>query len=218
MNKIIDILKWIAIAMIYIVLSALTYSIGTNEKIHNIYLQNTILIGGELLLLLIFYLIFRKQINNSFKELKGNKKRIIKYVIIIWIIGLTLMVASNTLLSKFIKDMAENEAANRELLDKYMIYAIPSMVIIGPFIEEILFRLSIKNIINNKILFIIISSLLFGFAHVIGTTGLQLLYVIPYAILGATFAYIYQKDNNIFASFTAHFIHNLACILIILFS
>ena len=59
--------------------------------------------------------------------------------------------------------------------------------------------------------------LLFGLAHVVGTYSglLDLLYIIPYGILGGIFMYIYTDSENIFTTITLHFIHNT--ILMILY-
>jgi membrane protease YdiL (CAAX protease family) len=155
---------------------------------------------------------------DKFKELKsdeGNEK--IKISIKSWLIGLLCMVISNMILSIIIGDIAENESGNRDILTNTSIYAITTMVVLTPICEEIIFRLSLSKMFDNKYIYIIFSGLMFGFAHVMGTTGLQMLYIIPYAALGVSFAYIYNKNQNILCSILTHSIHNLICIIFILF-
>ena len=76
--------------------------------------------------------------------------------------------------------------------------------------EELTFRKSIRNIFNNKIVFIIISSFIFGGLHVLtyDIKLLDLLYLIPYCAPGVAFAYILVKTDNIFNTISLHLIHN----------
>jgi membrane protease YdiL (CAAX protease family) len=90
-----------------------------------------------------------------------------------------------------------------------------SSVIYAPFVEEIIFRKSIKNVIKNPYIFIIISGFLFGILHINDYKNFsEILMGIPYIIMGLDFAYIYHKTNNIFTTMTFHFCHNLILLLI----
>ena len=92
-----------------------------------------------------------------------------------------------------------------------------STCIVAPIAEELAFRKTVNNIFINKKLSIFMGFLLFGLAHVVGTYSglLDLLYIIPYGILGGIFMYIYTDSENIFTTITLHFIHNT--ILMILY-
>ena len=98
-----------------------------------------------------------------------------------------------------------------------------SVAIYAPFIEEIIFRRSIKDIIksfgNNKITkytYIIISGLIFAAMHVIGTASstTDYLYIIPYMSLGIVFAYIYDKTDNLFSTIVLHSFHNTMAVIL----
>ena len=60
------------------------------------------------------------------------------------------------------------------------------------------------------ILFILLSGLVFGSMHVIGTCEhlIDLLFIIPYSIPGFIFAYCHVKSKNIFVPISLHLIHN----------
>jgi len=77
-------------------------------------------------------------------------------------------------------------------------------------VEELVFRKAFKDAIKNKWLFIIISGLIFGGMHVVGsyTTITDLLFIIPYSCLGFAFAAAYYNTDTIFTSITLHMIHN----------
>lgn len=217
MEKIINITKFVFITLFYLILSAVVASIVKKLNIHNPNIKSIVLLSGEAIIFLIFILIFRKELKKDFGIFKKLTRKDISNILLIWLLGVVFMIVSNTILTNILGDIANNESLNRKTLEKYTLYAIPSMVIIAPFIEELIFRLSVKKFINNKYIYIITSGLLFGLAHVIGVKGLEYLYIIPYGMLGSCFAYIYQKNNTIFSSIMVHMIHNGICILLLLF-
>ena len=90
--------------------------------------------------------------------------------------------------------------------------------IYAPVCEELAFRKSIRDVINNKYLYVLASGLIFGLLHVIGfiSTPLDLLYLIPYSSLGIVFALLYYRTNNIFSSITIHAMHNALSVLVYL--
>jgi membrane protease YdiL (CAAX protease family) len=88
---------------------------------------------------------------------------------------------------------------------------------LAPFTEEIVFRKTLKDAIGKyKWLFMVLSFLLFGGAHVIGnaTSWVDYLYIIPYGSLGAAFALSYYKTDTIFTPMSMHIVHNLILTII----
>ena len=68
-----------------------------------------------------------------------------------------------------------------------------------------MFRGFIRKFIKNDILFIILSSLIFGGLHVLSADSvLQLLYIIPYSVLGLAFSLNYVKTKNIASNIFLH--------------
>ena len=169
-----------------------------------------------LLLFIYFFSIYKKEILNDIK--KFNKETIFK-TIFYFIIGFILMILFNYIINYIIipNGISNNEIGNRNLLlNNKIIYGILLCIII-PFIEEIIFRLSLKKTIKNKYLFLIISSTIFALLHLLSNTKLiELLYFIPYFILGLTFGTIYIKTNNIFSSILSHIFNNTLTVLIVL--
>ncbi|MDD2504964.1 MAG: CPBP family intramembrane metalloprotease, partial [Bacilli bacterium] len=91
-----------------------------------------------------------------------------------------------------------------------------SSVIIAPFIEEVIFRLGFKKVIKNKVLFILISGLIFGLMHIIPSSlslFVLMLQSIIYISLGVVLAYIYEKEKNIYLVIIPHALNNLLGIL-----
>ncbi len=157
------------------------------------------------------FIIFRKKIITDFKSFNFKKfKTGFKY----WFIAFLLMIACNNLLITLFNTIAENEEANRSLINTIPIISFIYMCIFAPFCEEICFRLNLKKHFNNIYLYSVISGLIFGYLHVASD---NLLFIIPYGILGFYFAYMYEKTNNIFTPIIFHALHNsISVILVIL--
>ena len=111
---------------------------------------------------------------------------------------------------------ANNENAVQDLIKSCPIAMGFYSCLIAPFVEEVVFRKTIKDFIKNKWLFINVSFLFFGGAHVLSMAEnlVDLLYIIPYGTLGATFAYAYHKTDTVFTSTLFHIIHNTSLFLL----
>lgn len=174
-------------------------------------LKTIYLILYELTLAFIIILIYFKRLKIQFKDFMKNKDIYFKKYFKYWIYMMIGMMLSNLILS-YINDgaIANNEQGIRDILVKNPIYVYVAGVILAPIVEELVFRFSFRNIFKTDLLFIIVSGLVFGGAHVIGqaNTLVEYLYIIPYSIPGFVFAYLFVKTNNIFTSMSMHLFHN----------
>ena len=156
------------------------------------------------------YFINRREINEMLKNYKRNWQKNIKKNIITWIIGFIIMMISNYLIITFLANkLPVNEELVRELYQKYLIASIITNIFFAPILEEFVFRLSF-NIISNKYLYLLISSLVFALLHTLGSINslLSLLYILPYFSLGVAFGIIYYRSENVFDSILVHALHN----------
>lgn len=163
----------------------------------------------------IYFKTLKKDFKKYFKNFFSNFEESFKY----YLVGLGIMILSNIIIVIFINGtVAGNEEAVRDLISKIPLYMLFSVSIYAPFTEELIFRKSIRDIINNKYLYIFTSGILFGLAHVISNVNspLDLLYLIPYSSLGITFAYTYYKTKNIFSTIVLHSMHNTVAIVLYL--
>lgn len=168
-------------------------------------------------LILIYIFMYRKDLLADLKKFKEKSNKTIDIGFKYWTIGLFFMVISNLIIMKIFPGSASNNENTVQLYIKtFPIIALISTSILGPFIEEIVFRKTFKDMIKKPILFILISGVLFGLMHVIGqaNTISEFIYFIPYSALGIAFASMYEKTDNFFTSCTMHFIHNLLLTLI----
>jgi len=179
--------------------------------------KNKILIVSicEISLMLIFYFIYRKSLKEDFKDYKNNISNYLFKGVIIWAISVVLMIISNIIISTHVGNTAANEQVVQSTIKLFPIYMLLSSVIYAPFIEELVFRKSIRDAISNNLLYIFISGTTFGYIHTLaGSSSNEIYFIVPYAIVGYAFAYIYTKTNNIFVSMTLHAIHNAIVVII----
>ena len=223
MNKIIngfkDIVKGSYGLFIYLFIQIGTGFVFANQLKNGSYtLINIILIGSELITVGLLILINWKRLKDDFVDFDKNYKQYLKIGIKAWIIGLIVMMVSNTIINGFIfSDVANNEAINRAVINYYPLYSVIAMIFVGPFIEELTFRCGFKDHIKNKKLYYFLTVFIFAGAHVINgiTTQLALLYFIPYGALAVAFSYTLDKTDNIFTTTIIHTLHNTISILIL---
>ena len=184
--------------------------IGIDFKSLNINIQVLIAILIHLTYMIILFIIYRKSLIDDFKDYKKNFKEYFSFGLKAWLIGLLVMVLSNMIIYNIYTNNSTNENVIQSALQKLPLYMFFSTVIYAPFTEELIFRKSIKDFINNDFIYILISGVFFGSIHLLNYQDVrELLYIIPYSAMGVSFAYIYSKKKNIFISMTFHMIHNL---------
>jgi len=103
------------------------------------------------------------------------------------------------------------------MIDVVPLYMLFSVSLYAPFVEELIFRHSIKDIVmchgNNKItrgIYIFLSGFIFALMHMLGQTNslIDYIYLIPYMSLGIAFSSLYSKTDNIFSTIMMHCLHN----------
>lgn len=180
------------------------YNLSMFNKI--IYLMTT-----ELIYLLILFYIYRKEYIKDFKKYVKNFKEYMPKYMEYWALAFSLMLISNfIIITLFPNSIATNQVAINNILVEAPFYMIISAVLFAPFLEETIFRFSFRKIFKNDLIFIILSGLVFGGLHVIGSFNnlIDLIYIIPYSIPGVIFAYTLVKSKNIFVPMSLHFFHN----------
>ena len=180
-------------------------------------LLNTIL---SLMTAIILFMIYSKDLKDDLIKFKSDLIRNVDTGFKCWFVGLIIMMVSNLILN-FVLNAggANNEQAVQNLLSSLPAIMAIDVCILAPFNEEIAFRKTIKDVFKNKWIFVILSFLLFGGAHVISSaqTLIDYLYIVPYGALGGAFAYAFYETDTIYTSMTMHFIHNTVLVILSLF-
>lgn len=100
----------------------------------------------------------------------------------------------------------KNIPTNQKLITDLPIYITAFLaIILAPLIEELMFRGFMSKFIKNNVLFVILSALIFGGLHVTSADSFhQVLFIIPYSILGFAFSLNYVKTKNIVSNIFLH--------------
>lgn len=170
------------------------------------------LIFEILFYILIFALalyIFGKRLKRDFKEFRKNFGSYMGYIFKWWgiMLGLSLVAAVIRLVLG-----GDVETANQAGLNSMPLWYVgPLAIIWAPFVEESIFRGGLRRFVKNDNLFIILSAVLFGLLHTIGTeTGIYNILVqsLQYMVMGGVMAHVYTKTNNICVNMGVHCVQN----------
>lgn len=164
----------------------------------------------EMIIIIILYMLFEKEISEGIKDLKKNHEKYYFTHYKTYIIGLLIMMIANTVINLLGGGISENETIIRNEFLISPIYTYVSAVFLAPIMEEMIFRFCFKAMIKNNIIYIIISGLIFGALHLSGlpVNYLYPIYLLAYAASGFAFSYMMGKTNNIFVSWGFHLMHN----------
>ena len=172
-----------------------------------------------LIFALAFY-VFGKRLKRDFKEFKKNFGSYVGYIFKWW--GIMLGLSFVAALIRMVLG-GDVETANQAGLNSMPLWYVgPLAVIWAPFVEESIFRGGLRRFVKNDKLFMILSAIIFGLLHTLGTeTGLYniLIQSLQYMVMGFVMARVYVKTNNICANMGVHFVQNsFSVIMMILMS
>ncbi len=178
------------------------------------------------LLPLIFFML-KVDFVGDFNEFKTIKSQWLPIILIGYVYILLGSVLSNYA-STFLGDIfgiAPSEAINQltiigGLNSTGAVFMILSAVVMGPIVEELIFRKAMFGLFENGKIALVVSAVLFGSIHLIGEPSIldALINGLSYYTMGFIFGYIYLKNNkNIIASISVHILSNLISVIAILF-
>ena len=158
---------------------------------------------------LIFLFIYKDKLKNDLKNIRNDLNT--KNIIII-VLFLVLSFISNIILVNLLKQEASNQEIAVSMLTSFPLLGIIAICLFAPFVEEIIYRLPYKK----NWLSIIISTIVFTFAHISNFSLIQMFFLIPYLFLSISFSFAYFKNENIILSTTTHILNNLISIVLLL--
>lgn len=140
---------------------------------------------------------------NLWRELKKIFKEIVMFIPVL-------------LLSMWISDLFVGQPLNQIRIEESFrespVFDSILCIIIGPMLEEFIFRFLPYRFIKNKVLYVVISTVIFATMHVIGDPN-ALYYVWLYMIRSSYYAYRYHKTHDIWVSISMHSFNNLIATL-----
>lgn len=171
----------------------------------------------DLIYIVILILMFKKEIIKGLKDLKENFLNRAILSLNCWVVGCVIMTVSSIIIGLILdQNVSQNESLVRENIKIAPLYMLFTCSIIAPIFEEMVFRRSLYGFVKVKWLFIVLSGVLFGLLHVLGSYNsiLDFLYVIPYGAMGSCFAYLLTKTKNITLPIIVHMLHNTILVLV----
>lgn len=224
-ERIINIIKLIGVVIMFFYLStllvtAIKYLGFTINNYKDLVVLST---TAEIIMASVIFIVYQKTFTKNISELKGKEfiNKIFKYLVIFIIVKIGSGIISSVLclLLGFELDVSENQKVINSYIEVAPLLMLFTTSITTPIVEEGIFRLGLKKVINNKIAFIVLSGLIFGFLHIF-PTDLDLTYAlvtsIPYVAIGCTLAYIYVSEENIYYPMIIHGINNFVSLILII--
>ena len=162
--------------------------------------------------LLILYL-YRNTFKKDFKDIIENKKKYLSSILINVALIFVIMLITNALIGMLfdIKQTSENDYSLLAMFKKSPIILMFLTSLYYPVIEGVIFRKSVRDIIDNKWIFIIFSSVFYFFFNV-AYTSLSFTSIITslcYLFSMMLLSNYYYKTNNLTASVIVMMIYNL---------
>ncbi len=165
---------------------------------------------------------------NIIRETQNNKVfTYLKKVLIWFFVFYGLTIVSNIIISTLENYYNLSNSENQKIIEMLLTYSPLPMIIattiLGPIVEELIFRKTIFGLIENKINALIVSSFVFALIHMISSlsAGYNMIELIvltlPYLSAGFILGYIYIKTNlNIYYVTAIHMLTNIISVILIL--
>jgi membrane protease YdiL (CAAX protease family) len=130
--------------------------------------------------------------------------------------GIILAMLVNYGLLPFMRAQNSNVDALNTLGQNSQAILIFSVLVISPIFEEVLFRGILMNWFfpNRPIISILISGIVFGFAHAPISNDTDWIYALSKILLGVILATVYYRTKNIKADISVHFLNNFLSIVL----
>jgi membrane protease YdiL (CAAX protease family) len=165
------------------------------------------------LLLVLFFM--RKDMKEDMQKVNSRNQASFPISLFWGIAGIFIALIAQTAAGMLEQLMGiETNSENTELILQ-LISQVPLVIlvssIIGPILEEIIFRKIIFGYFQKKFNFFLsalISSIIFGIAH------FELEHLLLYSAMGFTFAYLYKTTNRIIVPIFAHVAMNTLVVLL----
>lgn len=174
------------------------------------------LFSDTFLAIVLIYLYY-DDLKKGILELKKNFNQLFDVSFRYWFLGFLGMMGSNLLIQLVAPQaVAGNEQAVQGMIDVSPWIMLICAGILAPIIEEITFRKAFQDIFRSPTFFVLASGIVFGSLHVVFAweSFYDFLYILPYASLGTSFAYMLHKTKNITSSIMMHILHNSMIILL----
>ncbi len=172
---------------------------------------------GYIVLMIILFTIYKKQLKEDYQILKQNlKKNILSILKYTGILFFTMIICKMIIQSIFHIETIQNEIQLWGQFEEYPLIMLITLTIYYPIVEVIVFQKTIRQVISNPWIFIITSSLFFGYFNIAfeELTLSTLATTLPYIASNALLAFSYYKKNTIMAPIGIKMLYNFIVTII----
>lgn len=172
---------------------------------------------ADIIFLIAIVLAYKENLKRAFKNLKKEYSlgKIIKTILLWFVIILVFNMAMGMLTDVLAPNatLDDNSQAVQNLFQISTLYTIFKTMIFAIVAEELLFRESVHDVVSNKWLFILVSSLIYTLAN-FAYTGFDdhflVISLLSYFLPALLFSYAYCKNhNNILVLMMIKFVYQL---------
>lgn len=180
---------------------------------------------ADILFSIVIIFLYRKEIVKSICDFRKNysfKRRFI----IVWL-GVLILFALNILggivteiLFSDLYDVDQNTTMIYELANMSTIYTIFKTLIFASVVENVVFRVSIRELVKNNFAFIVVSSLIYALVNIMYSdfTLLTIVDMVQYFLISVTLSSVYIKyKDSIYPVMMILFCYNMIPLTILLF-
>ena len=165
---------------------------------------NVLLLITPISYVLSYFLIVKEKPSIRKPEIKSIVFSILAVILISTIVGLFMPKGEE---QEILKTVKSNNSF--PLLTKFLV------VVIGPFAEELYFRVGYRKILENDKVYLIVPSLIFGLSHLSTQSSVvvNLVIALSTTLTAMVFAYFYNKEENLFDVWIPHSIINFLAVI-----
>jgi len=195
-------------------LGAFTNLLNLDESI-NLFISCSV----NFIFLFIIIYIYRGILDKYYNKLNKNFKKNFFDSLKIFLVGLIIYVLFNTLFEILNIPVLGSQNSRIEMFKKVPVMFVLNTLFYYPVIEEIVFKMSFKELLKNKWCFVIVTGLLNAFFQIVFSMNsvTDLFYLLPYSIFFGALSLIYYKTDNIFYPIILRMCYNLIpCVIYII--
>jgi len=117
-------------------------------------------------------------------------------------------------------ETSQNQAGLQALMQQVPAWLmVPLLVVVGPFVEEYIFRHLLIGKLGRRVniwICCILSVVLFAALHIVGQEAVTLTALLPYLAMGATLVFVYMwTGRNVMFSYFVHAAKNLLAVILV---
>ncbi len=172
-------------------------------------------------------IVLRSELKQDFLDFKKEKASVLPSILLGYVYIILGNVIANFISTQLARqfDITQGDSLNQQVIVEALrsngiVLIFISAVIIGPVVEELIFRKAIFGLISNDKVALAVSTFIFGAIHLLGEASIleALVNGVAYFVMGFVFGYIYLKNNrNIMVPIIVHVLSNLISVIGILF-